>query len=57
MNLEKLFLAVLTALSILLGIGFMVFIIEQYAGMVGVIEILICFVCLVYYLYKMQSNE
>lgn len=62
MNIEKLFLAILLSLIVLLG-AFMIGVLivtwvtylismGQYSGLVGLILVLILFVCLVSYFYK-----
>ena len=62
MNIEKLLLAILMSLIVLLGIsiisvlivGCVIYFIsiEQYSSLIGIISVLILFVCLVSYFYK-----
>lgn len=62
MNIEKLLLAILMSLIVLLGIsiiGILIVVcvtylisIGQYSGLIGLISVLILFVCLVSYFYK-----
>ena len=62
MNIEKLLLAILLSLIVLLGITMIGMLIVasvtcflsigQYSGLIGIISVLILFVCLVSYFYK-----
>lgn len=62
MNIEKLLFAILMSLIVLLGISIMGLLIVvcttyfisigQYSGLIGIISVLILFVCLVSYFYK-----
>lgn len=62
MNIEKLLFAIFLSLLVLLGIsiiGILIVVcvtyfisIGQYSGLIGIISILILFVCLVSYFYK-----
>lgn len=62
MDIEKLLFAIFLSLLVLLGIGVTCILvavcvtyfvsIEQYSGLIGVILVLVLFVCLVYWFYK-----